>query len=101
MAVSPIKGEGDEAATEVTMMMVQRVWAAMACYKLLKGCKDTLAEWLRPRPAKPMGSPRVGSNPTGVDLLCLPWALSLMTPAMTQEPHRTAAARRRLSGEVG
>ena len=29
---------------------------------------DTLAEWLRRRPAKPMGSPRVGSNPTGVDL---------------------------------
>ena len=29
--------------------------------------KDTLAEWLRRRPAKPMGSPRVGSNPTGVD----------------------------------
>ena len=31
---------------------------------------DTLAERLRRRPAKPMGSPRVGSNPTGVDLLC-------------------------------
>ena len=28
--------------------------------------RDTLAEWLRRRPAKPMGSPRVGSNPTGV-----------------------------------
>ena len=27
---------------------------------------DALAEWLRRRPAKPMGSPRVGSNPTGV-----------------------------------
>ena len=27
---------------------------------------DTLAEWLRRRPAKPMGSPCVGSNPTGV-----------------------------------
>ena len=35
---------------------------------------DTLAEWLRRRPAKPMGSPRVGSNPTGVDLAtCAPW----------------------------
>ena len=32
-------------------------------------CKDTLAERLRRRPAKPMGSPRVGSNPTGVELL--------------------------------
>ena len=30
--------------------------------------KDTLAERLRRRPAKPMGSPGVGSNPTGVDL---------------------------------
>ena len=29
-------------------------------------CRDTLAERLRRRPAKPMGSPRVGSNPTGV-----------------------------------
>ena len=27
---------------------------------------DTLAEWLRRRPAKPMGSPRAGSNPTVV-----------------------------------
>jgi hypothetical protein len=27
---------------------------------------DTLAEQSRRRPAKPMGSPRVGSNPTGV-----------------------------------
>ena len=25
-----------------------------------------MAEWLRRRPAKPMGSPRAGSNPTGV-----------------------------------
>ena len=27
---------------------------------------DTLAEWLRRRPAKPMGSTRAGSNPAGV-----------------------------------
>ena len=33
---------------------------------------DTLAEWLRRRPAKPMGSPRVGSNPTGV-VFAAPW----------------------------
>ena len=33
--------------------------------------KDTLAERLRRRPAKPMGSPRVGSNPTGVVLKCI------------------------------
>jgi hypothetical protein len=31
--------------------------------------QDTLAEWLRRRPAKPMGSPRAGSNPAGVDFL--------------------------------
>ena len=30
--------------------------------------QDTLAERLRRRPAKPMGSPRVGSNPTGVEI---------------------------------
>jgi hypothetical protein len=43
------------------------------CWRVLHFCtcratcaEDTLAEWLRRRPAKPMGSPRVGSNPTGV-----------------------------------
>ena len=37
---------------------------------LISSCfKDTLAERLRRRPAKPMGSARVGSNPTGVDWL--------------------------------
>jgi hypothetical protein len=35
---------------------------------------DTLAERLRRRPAKPMGSPRVGSNPTGVVLPAAPKA---------------------------
>ena len=34
----------------------------------VQNVKDTLAERLRRRPAKPMGSPRVGSNPTGVVL---------------------------------
>ena len=35
-----------------------------------EGCqRDTLAEWLRRRPAKPVGSARVGSNPTGVVFL--------------------------------
>jgi hypothetical protein len=32
----------------------------------IRSADDTLAEWLRRRPAKPMGFPRVGSNPTGV-----------------------------------
>ncbi len=33
--------------------------------------EDILAERLRRRPAKPMGLPRVGSNPTGVDLVVM------------------------------
>jgi hypothetical protein len=33
--------------------------------------EDTLAERLRRRPAKPMGFPRVGSNPTGVDIIVI------------------------------
>ena len=37
-------------------------------FESVQECRDTLAEWLRRRPAKPMGSPRVGSNPTGVDV---------------------------------
>ena len=35
-------------------------------YVLNFEARDTLAEWLRRRPAKPMGSPCVGSNPTSV-----------------------------------
>ena len=35
------------------------------------GWQDTLAEWLRRRLAKPMGSARVGSNPIGVATACL------------------------------
>ena len=35
---------------------------------MLSSFFDTLAEWLRRRPAKPMGSSRVGSNPIGVVL---------------------------------
>ena len=31
---------------------------------------DTVAEWLRRRPAKPMCSARVGSNPIGVEDFC-------------------------------
>ena len=46
--------------------------------------KDTLAEWLRRRPTKPMGSPRVGSNPTGVDRECL--------SSQTRGPCMTSAA---------
>ena len=42
----------------------------MQCFQI-----DTLAEWLRRRPAKPVGSARVGSNPTGVD-----FAIPLVCP---------------------
>ena len=31
------------------------------------GYFDTLAEWLRRRPAKPLGYARAGSNPAGVE----------------------------------
>ena len=41
---------------------------AQAADWLIDCAEDTLAERLRRRPAKPTGSPRVGSNPTGVDL---------------------------------
>ena len=34
-------------------------------------CKDTVAEWLRRWTRNPLGSARVGSNPTGVVLVTL------------------------------
>ncbi len=40
--------------------------AAPACQRRPLACNDTLTEWLRRLPAKPMGSPRAGSNHTGV-----------------------------------
>ena len=45
----------------------------MLCVRLFlqERAKDTLAEWLRRRPAKPMWCPRVGPNPTGVGLYVL------------------------------
>ena len=45
--------------------MAQRDFALQAAASAAI-CKDALAERLRRRPAKPMGSPRVGSNSTGV-----------------------------------
>ena len=44
------------------------IWAETVGLTKTRICSDsdTLAEWLRRRPAKPMGSPCVGSNPTGV-----------------------------------
>ena len=49
--------------------------------------EDTLAERLRRRPAKPMGSPRAGSNPTGV--VCCVLAL---WSALVKAPHIIARA---------
>ena len=43
-----------------------RIWICLVIQPRIELPRDTLAEWLRRRPAKPMGSPRVGSNPTGV-----------------------------------
>ena len=43
----------------------QGEWAAVT----LPSTNDTLTKPLRHRPAKPMGSPCVGSNPTGVVFL--------------------------------
>ena len=41
---------------------------------------DTLADWLRRRPAKPMGSPRVGSKPSGVEFADLHCGAIAATP---------------------
>ena len=58
------------------------------CVSSGHGCQksdDTLAEWLRRRPAKPMGSPRVGSNPTGV-VCCQTSRLAWPTQSPAQGP---------------
>ncbi len=56
----------------VCVCCLARSWPArlllVFVHYIAGGFEDTLAEWLRRRPAKPMGSPRVGSNPTGVAL---------------------------------
>ena len=51
---------------------------------------DTLAERPRRRPAKPMGSPRVGSNPTGVDV---PQAWPAGLPEVKHQPAPLVARR--------
>ena len=56
--ISNFQGGGGAESLHARVMSVDSVMST-----------DTLAEWLRRRPAKPMGSPRVGSNPTGVDWL--------------------------------
>ena len=49
-------------------LVTQLMWEVWLSRPHIRSLIDTLAEWLRRRPAKPMGSPRVGSNPTGVDM---------------------------------
>ena len=62
--------------------------------------KDTLAERLRRRPAKPMGSPRVGSNPTGVASSSQSSLADSrpQTPRANLPPQDVAASRRRVLG---
>ena len=52
-----------------TLHIAAREVSGASAYHIYRKAEDTLAERLRRRPAKPMGSPRVGSNPTGVDSL--------------------------------
>ena len=49
-----------------TVCRGQKTLPQKLAQQLLPLAEDTLAERLRRRSAKPMGSPRVGSNPTGV-----------------------------------
>ena len=59
---------------------------------------DTLAEWLRRRPAKPMGSPCVGSDPTGVvcmhccDVFLLPRSMGARAVCRKERPFFDHAA---------
>ena len=57
---------------------------------------DTLAEWSRRWPAKPMGTPRVGSNPTGVvcpiDLKSHPNSKPNSSSGKCVSPYRTLSA---------
>ena len=54
--------------------------------------QDTLAEWLRRWPSKPMWSPRVGSNPTGVAFMfvlrphsqCKAWELTFFSMSTSE-----------------
>ena len=61
--------------------------------------KDTLAERLRRRPAKPMGSPRVGSNPTGA-ALNLQAGHELRIPNTPDAKPKQALQGKKMFGEV-
>ena len=67
--------------------------------------EDTLAEWLRRRPAKPMGSPSVGSNPRpgvgifGCSVACPYGAASRLCPVMYMAAMSARIARRVIQSE--
>ena len=54
--------------TDITCHDIEHHFMHLYYIPDLSCTEDTLAERLSRRPAKPMGSPRVGSNPTGVEL---------------------------------
>ena len=54
-----------------------------------RSTKDTLAERLKRRPAKPMGSPRVGSNPTGVVFVARSMRFGVELPPLGASIHHT------------
>ena len=65
LAVGPRAGNGK---CDVQARLAQVQARGLMWLFSKRSAQDTLAERLRRRPAKPMGSPRVGSNPTGVAL---------------------------------
>ena len=67
LCLSPFASPGS--ATPSPRFHLARPTALQWSFAPLLQLEDTLAERLRRRPAKPMGSPRVGSNPTGVAFL--------------------------------
>ena len=67
---SHARGPQFNPGTKYSFLSLDSVVSGYHIFPRTFGCPwsdvDTLAEWLRRRPAKPVGSARVGSNPTGV-----------------------------------
>ena len=62
---STYSGDGRERHGSITAK--NRTAKSSSCLRATRRWQDTLAEWLRRWPAKPLGSARAGSNPAGVD----------------------------------